>query len=244
MQRVDLLPCFILHVRPYRDTSAIIDVLSEHHGRLSLVVKGLRGSGKSRQSWRAALQAFNLCALSWQGRGELKSLLDVQPLSRFSLSGEALYCGFYLNELLERTLHRYDPHPEVFHAYKTCLNALGELKLSDDPKLQMVACLRQFEFSLLEEIGYGLSLGWCADSGEAVQAERQYCYIPEQGLRPAQTHDEVVFAGSVLLALSDLDWAQPGALAAAKKLTQMSLQPLLGDKPLQSRRLFQEGMKL
>ncbi len=239
MQRVDQEPCFILHLRAYRDTSAIIDVLSEQYGRLSLVAKGVRGGGKARQAWRAALQPFNLCQLSWQGRGELKNLIDTQAISRVNLTGESTFCGFYLNELIERTLHRFDPHPQVFSAYQQCLFRLSQINPDTTAKRKMALALREFELCLLEEVGYGLYLDQCFDTGDDVKAAEQYCYIPEQGLRLLQVGDSGAIAGAHVLAVSARDWSYPGALQAARHLTHRALSPLLGDRPLQSRRYFQ-----
>lgn len=237
MQRVEAQACFVLHLRPYRDSSAIVELLSEHHGRLSVVARGLRGSGKSRQSWRGALQVFNLCQLGWQGRGELKTLVDSQLMTSTTLRGEALYCGFYLNEVLQRTLQRFDPHPKVFTAYRQCLAELAGLP----DKQQQAIALRRFELALLDEMGYGLYLQHCYDTGESLQPDRHYCYIAEHGLRRARASDSQRLPGAVLLDLLAGDWQSPGVAAAARQLTQQVLTPLLGDKPLQSRRLFKQG---
>ena len=36
-----------------------------------------------------------------------------------------MFSGLYLNELLVRLLHRYDPHPRLFAAYAATLDALA-----------------------------------------------------------------------------------------------------------------------
>ena len=35
-------PAYVLHVRAYRETSAIIDLLTLQHGRVSVVARGVR----------------------------------------------------------------------------------------------------------------------------------------------------------------------------------------------------------
>ncbi|MDE2052509.1 MAG: recombination protein O N-terminal domain-containing protein, partial [Gammaproteobacteria bacterium] len=42
-RRVLLAPGYILHHRPYRDTSRILEVLVRDHGRLTLFARGVRG---------------------------------------------------------------------------------------------------------------------------------------------------------------------------------------------------------
>ncbi len=42
VRRIHLAPAYILHHRPYRDTSRILEVITRDHGRLSLFVSWLR----------------------------------------------------------------------------------------------------------------------------------------------------------------------------------------------------------
>ena len=48
--------CYILHRRPYRETSAIIDVVAEGFGRLGLIVRGVYNSKK--KSYRGLGSGF------------------------------------------------------------------------------------------------------------------------------------------------------------------------------------------
>ncbi|MBQ0796640.1 DNA repair protein RecO [Zhongshania sp.] len=231
MNRVDGAPCFVLHLRPYRDTSALVELFSLDHGRFTCVAKGLRGGSRSRQQWRAALQVLNLVSVSWQGRGELKSLLDAQHQRSYALKGRSLYCGFYMNELLERLLYRHDPHPDVFLSYTHCLS-----ELERDAPLEPT--LRRFEFSLLESLGYGVNLTFCAHSSEVVQSDAHYRFDAGEGfVHVAEGAPGLIFSGADLLQLA-ADEYNDSTLRAAKKLSRQLLQPLLGDKPLQSRALF------
>ncbi|CAA0080548.1 DNA repair protein RecO [Zhongshania aliphaticivorans] len=232
MNRVDGAPCFVLHLRPYRDTSALVDLFSLEHGRFTCVAKGLRGSGRSRQHWRAALQVFNLVSASWQGRNELKSLLDVQQQQSYSLKGRALFCGFYINELLERLLYPLDPHSEVFLNYTHCIS---QLAIGAD----LEPTLRRFEFGLLESLGYGINFTYCTQSQEPVESNRFYQFEVGEGLRPASENAVgMVFSGADLLQLAADDFGEDTALRAAKQLNRAALSVLLGDKPLRSRTLF------
>ncbi|WP_269619373.1 DNA repair protein RecO [Zhongshania sp. BJYM1] len=231
MNRVDGAPCFVLHLRPYRDSSALVDLFSLEHGRFTCVAKGLRGSGRSRQQWRAALQVFNLVSVCWQGKGELKSLLDAQHQQSYRLMGRALYCGFYINELLERLLYRHDPHSDIFLNYTHCLS-----QLEIDQPLEPI--LRRFEFNLLESLGYGVNFGFCAHNNEPVQKDCYYRFDSSEGLfLTSETASGLIFRGADLLQLMAEDYSG-GALLAAKKITRLALNPLLGDKPLRSRSLF------
>ncbi|MEP5568378.1 MAG: DNA repair protein RecO, partial [Halioglobus sp.] len=149
--RVSLQPTYILHSRPYRDTSLILEVLCAEHGRISLVSKGARRRTKGGSN-AALLQPFVPLLLSFSGRSEMKTLTHVEAAGVApQLRGERLFSGMYMNELLMRLLHRHDPHPQLFAAYGA---ALGEL--ADAAPVE--ATLRRFELGLLEELGYGFSL--------------------------------------------------------------------------------------
>ena len=40
--RLDNEPGFVLHARPWRETSLLVEVLSANHGRVGLLARGLR----------------------------------------------------------------------------------------------------------------------------------------------------------------------------------------------------------
>src|SRR5689334_15045703 len=117
-----LQPAYILHTRAYRDTSLLLEVLTQDYGRVSLVARGVRNS---RMRLRSILQPFIPLLLSMQGRSELKLLIsaEMNGLS-LSLRGDCLLSGFYLNELLVRSLQKEDPHPELYILYQKTLNHL------------------------------------------------------------------------------------------------------------------------
>ncbi len=74
-RRVELTPAYVLHHRPWRDTSRILDVWSREHGRLSLFARGVRG-GKSQLA--SLLQPFQPLLASWSGRGDAAQLTRVE----------------------------------------------------------------------------------------------------------------------------------------------------------------------
>src|SRR5258706_10791156 len=87
---------YVLHSYPYRESSLILQVWTEKHGRLGMVAKGAR---RPTSPSRAVLVAFQPLSLSWFGRGALRTLKSAEPavldpppnghtpLSRFYLTG-------------------------------------------------------------------------------------------------------------------------------------------------------------
>lgn len=229
-ERVQLAPAFVLHLRPWRETSAMLEVFTEQHGRVGLIARGMR-SARSRQ--RGDLQPFRALRLSWQGRGELGTLTGVEAEgAALRLQGKALYSAFYLNELLMRLLVRHDPHPLLFDYYRH-----GLQRLAAGDGIERV--LRMFELRLLEEAGYALQLDSEASTGEPLQPDRLYDYHLESGPVTA-AHDSggFLFAGASLLAMAQGDLADDAVLRDAKRLLRSALKLYLGDRPLKSRELF------
>ena len=103
-------PAFVLHARPWRETSLLVEVLSASHGRVGLVARGVQGP--KRHVLRAALQPLQSIRFDAVQRGELAQLasaeaVDAAPL----LQGDAAMAGFYLNELCLRLSPRLAPQP-------------------------------------------------------------------------------------------------------------------------------------
>lgn len=231
MSRIELEPAFVLHTRPYRETSLIVEAFGRDTGRVGLIAKGAR---RPRSGLRGALQPFRPLLLSWSGRGELGVLAAAEPDGFVrTLAGQALFSGLYMNELLMRLTHRHDPHPELFHFYREAVDSLGSGRPTE-------AVLRIFEKHVLESIGYGLVLDREIGSGEPIEAGAVYRYEMELGPTDASsgTPGGVSVTGATLLALASEDLDTDRALEEAKRLMRAVLRRYLGDKPLATRTLF------
>ena len=167
-------PAFVLHARPWRETSLLVEVLSADHGRLGLVARGVQGP--KRQALRAALQPLQWIRFDAVQNGEMARLTaaeaqDVAP----RLGGEAMLAGFYLNELTLRLAPRQDPVPELYEAYAHARSRLG----AGEP---LGWTLRRFERDLLEALGFGFD--WAHDGdGAAIDPAARYRLDPEHGPR-------------------------------------------------------------
>ena len=231
-QRIELHPAYILHTKPYRDTSLLIEAFSLEHGRMGMVARGVRGS----RSKKTPLQPFRRMLLSWQAKSELATLTQWETDGLPTLlGGDALLSGFYLNELLMRLTHRNDPHPEMFQHYQQALQCLASGSATEP-------CLRRFELMLLNELGYGLILDHEADSGAPIEAEQLYCYYLERGpLIQTGSCSGVPLHGQTLIELATTSLESERSLKQAKLLMRTILHRYLGDKPLNSREVFRQS---
>ncbi len=236
-ERHDDEPAFVLHTYPYRETSLIVEALSESAGRVAMVA---RGAKRPRSELRGVLQAFQLLALSWAGAGELKTLIKAEWRGGLPLpTGAALLCGFYLNELLLKLLVREDPHPALWSEYASALRALT----ADARPAAQAATLRRFELRLLAQLGYALSLTHDVASGAPVEADERYHYAfdrgPQRVAAEPRSHWPVV-RGATLIALATERYADPDVASEAKRLMRGILDYYLEERLIFSRRVVQD----
>lgn len=233
--RVTQASGFVLHQRDYSESSLLLEAYTRAHGRIGLIAKGAR---RPSSRLRGVLKPFQALLLSFSGRGELMLLTAAEPDGLGApLSGEALYCGFYLNELLVRLLHRHDPHEALYDRYRAALEGLAAGAGNE-------SILRVFEKHLLGEIGYGLVLERDTDQ-QPLDPAAFYDYVADRGpvlIRHPELRarlEGVRVSGATLLALAEERLPDPTTLREAKMLMRELLAVRLGDRPLHSRRLFQ-----
>ncbi|HDL7824197.1 TPA: DNA repair protein RecO [Yersinia enterocolitica] len=223
---------FVLHGRPYSETSLMLDLFTEGEGRMRVLAKGARGR---RSNLKGCLQPFTPLLVRWTGRGEVKTLRSAEPVSlALPLTGSMLYSGLYVNELLSRVLEHQTNYSALFFDYLHCLQSLAGSDGSPE------YALRQFELAILAHLGYGVDFLHCAGSGQPVSDTMTYRYREEKGFIASLVVDHYSFTGRQLLALANREFPDADTLRAAKRFTRIALKPYLGGKPLKSRELFRQ----
>lgn len=219
---VYLQPAFILQHRPYRESSVLLDVLTRDFGIVSMLAKGVR---KQKSKTAGLLLPFSLLQLSYLDKNELKILTHAECVAGYALERLALYCGFYVNELLQKFLHKHDPHPRIFDCYQACLQ-----DLRDSERIEQT--LRYFELELLEESGYGAQLDVEEFGNQALDERRRYNFIPGTGM----VEDAAgLISGNTLRALSVKAPLEGRTALEAKHLLREMLGAHLQGRPLKSR---------
>lgn len=233
MANVHLQPSYVLHHRPYRDTSRILELFTRDHGRVSVFARGARGGSKSNSSLLSILQPFNRLLVSWSGRGEAGQLTGAEFDGAMTpLPPDRLVHGFYLNELLLKLFARHDSHPDVFALYS---QTLDELK-REDP----IRPLRLFEKRLLDAIGYGLALERDARDHEPIDPDASYHYRMEQGPVRVEgvAESSVVYSGATLLSLGREELSDAAVCADARRLLRAALDRCLEGRELRTRQVM------
>lgn len=213
---------WLLAVRPYRDRRVLCEIWCAGQGRLVAVAQTGRRTA-------AHIQPLRPLHLSWRGHGEVQTLTAIEPDGPApQLTGPALICALYLNELLIRLWPRHDPAVHLFALYVATVHSLAAGQDAD-------AALRQFEKHLLAELGYGLQLD-TDDTGQPLVAERDYCYDAERG--PCRQGSGCTISGQALLALRDDRYDDANLRRPLRRLMRHVLAHHLGPRPLHTSRLW------
>ena len=230
-RRLEDQPGFVLHTYPYSETSLIIETFTREHGRVPLLAKGAK---RPYSALRGVLMQFQRIGLSWSGKGDLRNLTRVEWLGGIPALGRtALFCGFYLNELLLKLLARDDPHERLFEHYERALISLAG-------RGRDAEVLRIFEKELLGEIGYAVNLAVEADSGGAVDPSGRYVYDYGNGMRRLRDGEssEREIRGAVALAIERDDYAMAQTGQVAKQLMRGLIEQHLNGRRIATRQVF------
>lgn len=229
-------PAYVLHCRPWRETSVIADLFTLNDGRVSAIVHGARKPQGKKPAKQALIQPFTPLMVSFSGGNELRTCVQLDAAGPpLGITGNCLYSGLYANELLLNLLAAQDPHSRLFAYYQTLLNGL-----MDNPILEQ--SLRPFEVHLMDELGYHMVLDKDYLSAHPVESEKSYKLVPLQGvclIDPLQDDSKVpAISGAILLELAFGNYTNSQCLKVAKYMARANLNEILGGKPLQSRNFF------
>lgn len=231
--RQDNQAVYVLHTYPFKETSLVVELFTHGFGRVATTAKGAR---RPRSAMRGMLQSFQPLIATWSGKLELKTLHSLEWGSGLLLlKGEALMCGFYLNELLLRLLPREDAHGTLFEYYSLTLKTLAN---SQD----LATTLRRFELKLLQELGYAIPLQNDVNDLPILE-EPIYLYEAEHGAVRVnaainRSKNGVPLAGKTLIDMASDDYRNAQTQQQSKQLMRYLLAYYLGDKPLHTRQLL------
>jgi DNA repair protein RecO (recombination protein O) len=169
----------VLGVRRHGESAAIVELMTQAHGRHLGIVRG----GRSRRQ-QPVLQPGNRVGLVWRARiEEHLGTFAVEPLilraGTIMSSGLALQ-GINLVGALLRLLPERDPHPALFETAEIIAQHLHEADLA--PVLMV-----RLELAVLAELGFGLDLATCAATG---QSEDLIYVSPKSGRAVCRTAGE------------------------------------------------------
>ncbi len=147
----------VLGAKGHGEASAIVELLTENHGRCLGMVRG----GRSRLQ-RPVIQPGNIVSVVWRARlEEHLGLFRLEPVSLkagFIMESRLRLAGLATLAALAQVLPEREPHPRLYFASRIVLDAIGDDRM-------WPALLVRWELGLLEELGFGLDLESCAATG-------------------------------------------------------------------------------
>ena len=216
---------FLLHQRPYGNTSVIAEMFTLENGRISVIA---RGAKKPKSKFFGVLSPFSKLRITYRGRSELKTLTNVDKEDIFSDSFSKLsYTLLYINELLMKILPQGATQSELFSLYD---EFLIEVKASEEIDI----VLRKFELDLLEMLGYGINFINEVDSGQRIELNKSYDFVPELGFKESPNG---LFEGNEIISISKLNFKDINK-KKFKSLTTMAIGYSLDGGDLKSREIF------
>ena len=231
---------YVLHVRPYKETSALVDLFTPDYGLIRCMARGIKRNILQGQS----LQPFINYSIFFTGDSDLKTLDSFESISLpLALQGDAMFSGFYVNEVILRALRsEADIDSELlFEAYEAALVSLNNNSLETS--------LRVFEITLLEHLGQSYQWDMDFKTGEVVDSGSHYGFFVEQGMARVsnayvQKNPNSCFLGEDLSLLASYNFQNNKTLKMAKRLLRLALRPIIGYKPIQARELIKQYKSL
>lgn len=214
----------LVAARRHGESSAIIEVLTQGHGRHVGLV---RGGGSRRMT--PILQPGARLSLSWQARleehlGTFRVDPRPSPLALILADRAALAALGSMNALISASLPEREPHPQLYAATLDLLDSLGAV--ADWPCIYAA-----WELSLLSELGFGLDLSRCAATGGTEDlvwvSPRSGCAVSRTGGAPWA--DRLLpLPGFLRTGWGAGERVAPADLAGAFRLTGFFLEARLG----------------
>ncbi len=214
---------FLLHSRPYRENQLLVDLITEHDGKVGALIY----SGKSvKSNKKSILQPFSPLRVVLKGQASLKKLTLVESSGKsLSLTGNYLFSAFYLNELVVKLLPELIPCDMLYQQYVDTIKHLAS-------QIDIEPSLRSFELTLLEEMGVALDYAPAYNEGYDFVS-----FCSEQGFVPS-AFAKGNYDRQHIIAIAENQAHTPEVLLTFKRLMRQIIDQLLGHRPLNSRKLF------
>ena len=227
---VNQTEAILLHSRNYSETSLICELFTRKHGRVSVIAKGARSKKNKFQN----IAAPNILAsVNYSGKSELKTLVSWEEISHFSILGKNLKILLYLNELIFKLLEKENKQDRIFES----LIDFYKVLVSGDAKNIEIA-LREFEYFLICELGYGFNFLY-DDNGKKIVREKTYYFHPAQGFSEKPLNNFLKVSGIDIIDFTNGKITSSSARSKIRKIMQLAIS-YIAEKPLNAGLIFND----
>ena len=227
---VNQTEAILLHSRNYSETSLICELFTRKHGRVSVIAKGARSKKNKFQN----IAAPNILAsVNYSGKSELKTLVSWEEITHFSILGKNLKILLYLNELIFKLLEKENKQERIFES----LIDFYKVLVSGNAKNIEIA-LREFEYFLICELGYGFNLLY-DDNGKKIVREKTYYFHPAQGFSEKPLNNFLKVSGIDIIDFTNGKITSSSARSKIRKIMQLAIS-FIAEKPLNAGLIFND----
>ncbi|MCK5726649.1 MAG: DNA repair protein RecO [Thiotrichaceae bacterium] len=215
---------FILHRRPYHEHSVLVDLLTEHSGRITCIARVAKRKGKIM---RGTIEPFRQLAIEWFGRGEVQTLRQVEERRHYAVPISQIARGLYFGELILKLLPKELAAPEVFTAYQQALFDLS----SNHQALYLT------ETDLLASLGLDFVTPVTHKESVPINAQYHYQYTSDVGIELAtHTTQGIRLSGQLLLNLYQKLLLDESQQKQYRQFLDHLINQQLGGRPLKTRK--------
>ena len=227
---VNQTEAILLHSRNYSETSLICELFTRKQGRVSVIAKGARSKKNKFQN----IAAPNILAsVNYSGKSELKTLVSWEEITHFSILGKNLKILLYLNELIFKLLEKENKQDRIFES----LIDFYKVLVSGDAKNIEIA-LREFEYFLICELGYGFNFLY-DDNGKKIVREKTYYFHPAQGFSEKPLNNFLKVSGIDIIDFTNGKITSSSARSKIRKIMQLAIS-YIAEKPLNAGLIFND----
>ena len=227
---VNQTEAILLHSRNYSETSLICELFTRKHGRVSVIAKGARSKKNKFQN----IAAPNILAsVNYSGKSELKTLVSWEEITHFSILGKNLKILLYLYELIFKLLEKENKQDRIFES----LIDFYKVLVSGDAKNIEIA-LREFEYFLICELGYGFNFLY-DDNGKKIVREKTYYFHPAQGFSEKPLNNFLKVSGIDIIDFTNGKITSSSARSKIRKIMQLAIS-YIAEKPLNAGLIFND----
>ena len=227
---VNQTEAILLHSRNYSETSLICELFTRKHGRVSVIAKGARSKKNKFQNIAAP---SILASVNYSGKSELKTLVSWEEITHFSILGKNLKILLYLNELIFKLLEKENKQDRIFES----LIDFYKVLVSGDAKNIEIA-LREFEYFLICELGYGFNFLY-DDNGKKIVREKTYYFHPAQGFSEKPLNNFLKVSGIDIIDFTNGKITSSSARSKIRKIMQLAIS-YIAEKPLNAGLIFND----
>ncbi len=220
----------LLHSRNYSETSLICELFTRKHGRVSVIAKGARSKKNKFQN----IAAPNILAsVNYSGKSELKTLVSWEEITHFSILGKNLKILLYLNELIFKLLEKENKQDRIF---ESLIDFYKVLARGDAKNIEIA--LREFEYFLICELGYGFNFLY-DDNGKKIVREKTYYFHPAQGFSEKPLNNFLKVSGIDIIDFTNGKITSSSARSKIRKIMQLAIS-YIAEKPLNAGLIFND----